>query len=255
MNKAIIRYTLITSTRDLLYSGMFALILIAVGVSAFLGSTALAEQQQMMITYAAGSIRVIINVGLVMFVCFHVARMLENKEISFILSKPVSRSSFVISYWSALVCIAFIVVIFSGLILTSFSGLRIPGLFMWTSSLLCEAVILMAFALSLTLITESSIVSALSTFLFYTLARMIGFFIVVEEANLLYSPGLMGRIAFKFMNAISMILPRLDMFGKSAWLIYEITDKREMFWYPAQSLAYIPLLLFVSVYDINKKQF
>ena len=69
--KSIIRYVLLTAARDKLFVGMLCLIALTVLLGGFLGSTALAEQPQMVSTYIAGGVRMVTVLGFVLFVCFH----------------------------------------------------------------------------------------------------------------------------------------------------------------------------------------
>src|SRR5471030_2906314 len=94
-----IRYILITALRDWLFIGLLACVLCAAAISATLGNTAFLETQEMTITFAAGSARVILMVGLIVFVCFHIRSAFDTKEIDVIMSRPISRSNLVIAYW------------------------------------------------------------------------------------------------------------------------------------------------------------
>src|SRR5271155_3737620 len=94
-----IRYILITALRDWLFIGLLAGILLATAVSATLGSTAFIEEKEMTVTFAAGAARLILMVGMIVFVCFHIRNAFDTKEIDVILSRPISRSNLVISYW------------------------------------------------------------------------------------------------------------------------------------------------------------
>jgi hypothetical protein len=53
----------------------------------------------------------------------------------------------------------------------------------------------------------------------------------------------------------SILLPRLDLFAKSSWLIYGVTDVEDWFIVPIQSMIYIPLLLLMAIFDFRRKQF
>src|SRR5271169_3288627 len=93
-----IRYILITALRDWLFIGLLVSILFASFISATLGSTALVEENEMTIAVAAGSSRLILMIGLIVFVCFHIRNAFDTKEIDVILSRPNTRSNLIISY-------------------------------------------------------------------------------------------------------------------------------------------------------------
>ena len=57
------------------------------------------------------------------------------------------------------------------------------------------------------------------------------------------------------LKFISSVFPRLDLFGKTEWLVYGIKDYSEIYIILTQSVIYILLMLFVAFYDFGKKQF
>ena len=65
----------------------------------FLGSNALSEEYQMQIAFIAGSTRLILAIGMILFICFHIRRSFENKEVDFIISRPISRVTFLFVFY------------------------------------------------------------------------------------------------------------------------------------------------------------
>src|SRR5688572_17329156 len=134
-----IRYILLTALRDWLFIGLLIGIVCATGISAILGGTAFIEEHEMTLTYAAGSSRVILMVGLIVFVCFHIRNAFETKEIDVILSRPISRASLILSYWLGFSLVGLLLL----LPIVAVVGLIGPasgmGFFAWAVSLLLEA--------------------------------------------------------------------------------------------------------------------
>jgi hypothetical protein len=106
-----IRYILITALRDWFFLGLFCGVIFAALISATLGSTAFIEEKEMTISYAAGSCRLILMVGLIVFVCFHIRSAFDTKEVDVILSRPISRTNLVIAYWLGFAFVAFLLTI------------------------------------------------------------------------------------------------------------------------------------------------
>jgi len=254
--QTIIRYILLTALRDWLFIGLFGVILMAYGISLFMGSTALVEQDQMTLAYFAGSSRIILMVGLIVFVCFHVKRAFEQREVEAILSKPISRVQFVIAYWLGFAILSLLAVLpVLGVILLLGSPDKI-GLLYWGSSLFLEASLLVAFALLTSLIMQGSVSPVLSCFAFYMVSRLMGFFVATmnEPASLMVS-GQVSRIMEWVLKIISTIVPRLDLYAKSTWLIYGVKNQPDLWVFQAQSVVYITLLVSVAVFDFRRKQF
>ncbi len=66
---------------------------------------------------------------------------------------------------------------------------------------------------------------------------------------------LSGRSFGFALKILSVIFPRLDLFGQSSWLNYGITDYSNLKIIVFQSLIYIPLMIFMAFHDFKKKQF
>jgi ABC-type transport system involved in multi-copper enzyme maturation permease subunit len=250
---------MITALRDFLFIGLLAVILIAIFVSSFLGGTALTEQHQMTIAYVSGSTRLILAIGLIIFVCFHVKRLFDNKEVEFILAKPISRKSFVFSYWLAFAILSLVITTCVAIFVGIFTHPNFHGLVAWGASLMCEGLIIVAFALVSALILRSAVASVLSTLCFYFLSRMMGFFVVAIKVpfntQLPDANYFMEWISQWVLELTSTLLPRLDLFAKTKWLIYGIENYNELLIFSLQSLVYIPLLLTMAIVDFNRKQF
>jgi ABC-type transport system involved in multi-copper enzyme maturation permease subunit len=256
-----IRYIFLTAIRDWLFIGLAAAILLAVGMSFFLGGTALVEQMQMTIVYASGSSRVILIIGLIVFVCFHVRRAFDNREVEVILTRPISRSSFVFSYWAGFAILSFLVSVPLTLLLGILLDVNFQGLLFWGASLVFESFIVVAFALACSLILQSAVSSVFVSFGFYFISRMMGFFVAIIDKPSMVRDVSWSWIMENILTVSSMILPRLDLFGKSKWLVYGVGSDVNLLLadlipiFIVQSVIYVPLLLFMAIYDFKRRQF
>ena len=103
---------------------------------------------------------------------------------------------------------------------------------------------------------KSAVASVMSTFCFYLVSRLMGFFMIaMDNPASLMTSGKFGSILEAVMRFISTIIPRLDMFAKSEWLIYGVSDQADLWIFPVQALVFILLLLAVAVFDFKRKQF
>ncbi|MFC1659629.1 hypothetical protein ACFL0U_03625 [Pseudomonadota bacterium] len=254
--KSILKYILLTAFRDKLFIGLLVVLCGAFGISSFLGNTALVEKAEMTIIYSAASMRVISAIGIILFVCFYIRRSFEHKEIQFILAKAISRDKFILSYWLGFSLVSLIITSFPIILMAFFTKSGAFDLIIWGVSLILEMSIIITFALVSSLILGSAISSVLATFGFYFISRMMGFFVytvdIPDSVQDLNSWMRLGEGVLKF---ISVIFPRLDLFTKSEWLIYKVTNIDDLKIILFQSLIYITLMLFVSFFDFRRKQF
>ncbi len=251
---SIIKYILLSGIRDRLYIGLFITLVASFSLSIFLGSTALVEQQQMTVAYIAGSSRVIMAIGLILFVCLNISRAFENKEVEFIISKAISREKFVLSYLIGFFLSAILIFIPLILAFTLVAKADKFGLLMWSLTLFSEIIILISFSLLSSLILKNSFSAIMASFGFYMISRMMGIFVFAIEL-----PQDLNAVKLHFMPSllkfISVLFPRLDLFAQSSWLNYGVSDFSNLKIILWQSLIYIPLMIFMAFHDFKKKQF
>ncbi len=247
------RYILLTAIRDRLFIALFAAIFLSFGISVFMGGTAVSEQNQMIISYTAGSSRLIMVIGFIVFVCFHVRRAFDNREIELILSRPISRHAFIFSYWLGFAALTALIVLPVAMVIGFLARLQISGTLYFAASLLCESFIIVAFALFISLILKSAVGAVLACFGFYFLSRMMGFFLVLIE-NSHYAAVSLNGLLDKLLYALSIFAPRLDQFAQSKWLVYG-PEGAHLHFFLLQTLAYIPFLLLLTIADFRNKQF
>lgn len=250
--KTTIKYILLTALRDRLFAGLFVAIIASFGLSLFVGQTAIVEEMQMGLVYMAGSTRIVLLIGLIVFVCFHVRRAFDNREIEVMLSRPISRSGFIVAYWLGFVITSILLIIpFAALIF--WISRNLGGTLIWTASFFLETSLVLAFAIFASMILRSAVTAVLLCFAFYFISRLLGFFIYILDkpvADTVKDIAMNGLLKF-----ISMIVPRLDLFSQSKWLVYGVPDAGTIAILVVQAGIYIPFLLFVAMYDFKRKQF
>lgn len=248
-----IRYILITALRDWLFIGLLAGVLFATFISATLGGTAFLEEKEMTLTFAAGAARLILMIGLIVFVCFHIRSAFDTKEIDVILSRPITRPNLVIAYWLGFALVSLLLTVPVVAIMGLIGVLSWQGFIGWAISLLLEGGLVVALALFSALALRSAVASVLACMGFYVLSRMMAYFVLTAESNAF------GASAYAFLKypliAISALVPRLDFFSKTDWLIYGFDSTQDWLLFAVQAAIFIPLLIVASIVDFRRKQF
>jgi ABC-type transport system involved in multi-copper enzyme maturation permease subunit len=252
---SVLKYILLTAIRDKLYAGLFIILLAAFGVSCALADASLVEKAQATTVYIAGSSRMIFAIGMILFVCFYVRKSFENREVEFILAKPISRHKLILAYLLGFILVSALIILPLTILLLFMKANKI-GLLYWSTSLLFEALIIITFSILAALILKSAVPAVLASLGFYILSRMMGFFVLTvkipQSASDFEST---NRILHIILKAISVVFPRLDLYSKSDWLIYGMSNFSDFYIVLGQSLIYIPLMIFMAFYDFNRKQF
>lgn len=256
--KPILKYILLSGTRDRLYLGLFISLIVTFSLSIFLGSTALVEEQQMTTAYIGGLSRGVLVVGTILFVCLNINRAFENKEVEFILSKSISREQFIFSYLAGFFIAVFLIIIPLVAAIALITKANKFGLLIWSLSLFSELMIMISFALLSSLILKNSFSSIMASLGFYIISRLMGMFVIAINLPAKVTPATFEFSAHSFglmLKLLSVVFPRLDLFGQSSWLNYGITDFANLKIILFQSLIYIPLMIFMAFHDFKKKQF
>lgn len=251
---AIIKYALLTAIRDKLFQGLIAALLIAVGVASFTGGIPIIENKEMSLTIAASSIRIILVAGLIVFISFYVRRLFETREIEVIVTKPISRPKIITSYFCAFSIVGIIISLFS---ITILAVLRPEThlLLFWGVSLIAEILMVVAFTLAFAFFTNSAFIAVISSFGFYIVTRLIGFFVTFITPTYTHFQYSLRNIFEKILYYISAVFPRMDLYAHSEWLVRGITDFTKYFIPLAQTTIYIPFILLICIYEFRKREF
>lgn len=247
-----IRYVLLCAMRDKLFVGLLAGVIIAAILSAIIGSTAFLEEKEMTLSLTAASVRFILITGLIVFVCFHIRSSFESREMDVMLSRPVSRARLVLDYWAGFAMIAFFLVVPTVAIIAGMGGAKSPAFFFWAISLLLESWIVVAVGLFSALVLRSAVSAVMTSLGFYVLARIMIYFLLTAQ-----STNIAGQMVWLryILEATSVLMPRLDLFAKSEWLIYGLKSVNDWKLFLLQAVIYIPLLLIASIIDFRRKEF
>ena len=249
--KSIILQILYAFKRDALFIGTTIFLILCSCFSAFLGSNAVVEANEAKIVYTAGISRVVVVIGFVIFVSFYIKRMFENHEIEVILSHSISRVKVLLSLFVgfALTLIFLLLPLF--LILLILKANFINTL-IWFISVYFEGIIMLSFTLCCSLIIKSFVHALTSCFLMYLIGRIIGNFIAYISLSFqlnLYS------IGCSLLKALSLFIPRLDLFGKTSWLLYGDWSLSTFGIFILQMIVFCGIFLSIAVFDLKRKEF
>lgn len=241
--------------RDRLFVALPLVMVIAFIISRILSQTSMIEVQAMDVTFIAGTFRIILTVGMAVFVCFHVRNAFDAKEIDVMLSRPVSRANLVISYWLGFSIVSTLSAILAILLIYIAGPSTWTGYGIWTLSLLAELWIIVAVALFASITLRSAVISVIFSMTLYVLSRLMGYFLATLKSRLLFDTYLFNEASRLGIKGLSIFVPRLDMFAKSYWLVHGTHHAQEILLFVGQGIVFIPLLLSLAIIDFYRRQF
>lgn len=252
----LVNYVMTAALRDRLVQLVILGAVVCLGLSIFLGNAAVVEQKQFSIVFAAGSLRLFSVCGLSLFCVTFIRRAFENKDIDFLLARPISRKSLVISFSCAFSCLALIFALLVSALVFSigYNSLDVPSFALWALSLCMEYIIVVNAALFFSMVISTSTGAIMTVFGFYILSRMSGQFLGILSSNKLH--GVAGYDFFEIViQIVSALLPRLDLMAQSSWLVYGEDGSFGLLYVIAQGLIYSLLLLLGTLLDLLRRQF
>lgn len=247
------RYIIMAAARDRFFLSLLGILVIVICLSMFFGSSALTEQTQFARTFAAFGFRFFGVVSLVFFIVGYVRRCFENRDIEYLLSRPMGRISFILTHAAAFSFLAFLTAfVLGGMTILFETGSLQSGAFLWWVSLAAEFVIMANVAMFFSFVITSWTACMLIVFAFYLLSRLIG-----EIIGILSKTGGEGMIVVlaKTMELISIFIPRLDLMGQTKWLLYGMPPEISLGFVLAQGGIFTALIIGATCLDMHKRQF
>ncbi len=253
INFKIVSYILKAAVRDKVVLGLSLMVVLATSMSVFLGSAAISEKFQFVNVYAAGSLRLVCVLGIVLFAVLHIRRSFDSRDVDFMLSRPLSRLSFLISHF---VAFAFLSVMFAALItgVIALSSFKLPNydLLLWGFSLGMETIMMVNAALFFALVIPSAAASTMATIGLYVLCRLIG-----QVLGIIDRGGQFGifKGASYLVEGISTLVPRIDLMTQTSWLIYGHQGLEGFVFAIVQTIVFSAVILSAAYLDLIRRQF
>lgn len=251
--RGIILHTIFSARRDRFIFGLLIGMIMAVLISSFLGGTALVESEEMRVIYAATSCRFIIMIGLMVFISFHIKRLFENKEMDVFLSRVPARSSIILSLVTAFVLISFVIIAQATVILMLVYMQNILNILYWGLTLCLEALIVVSMSVFFSVVIRSATLGLLISFAGYLLSRVIGNFVAyIDISGFHFS---FNGIIEAILKIASIVIPRLDLFGKTGVIVYSDYNLSSFSVLIAQAAIYSVFIISCAIFDMRTKEF
>ncbi len=247
---ATIRLVMLTAVHDRLFGLFFGLLAVSTALSVVLGSAMVIEQSQAAIVFGAGAGRMILIIGLTIFAAFHIQHLIESRELEAILARAISRQRFVLAYWLGLSGLVIILAGAFGVTIALIDGAT-SAAFMWAASLILECIIVQSVVLFAGLMLERATPTVLFTLGFYVLTRLMGYFIGIRDTA---TDSLVTVLAKRGLDVVMLLVPRLDLFTQSRWLVYADAPI-DLGFLAVQTVLFPAMVLVAAMFDLGRKQF
>ena len=251
--RVIARFTLLEALRNRLVWLLATILLAAVLLAEFIGALAITESLQTRTAMLSALLRISAVFVVSLFVISSGVRELNEKGTELVLSLPLPRASYYAGKMLGFSIFALAAAAFFSLLLVLYA--QIAQVFYWGLSLAFELLIVTAFSL-FCLFTFRQITVALSAVMaFYVLSRAAGAMQLIGQAPIV-SPDTFSHQAMIWMiDAIAFLLPSLDRFTASEWLVYGTGTWQNLAEIAGQTVVYLLLLSGATLFDLYRRNF
>jgi hypothetical protein len=247
------RYILMAARRDRYFIAVVGFLIATVCLSAFFGSSAVTEQDRFARTFAAFGFRIFGVVSLTLFIVSYIRRSFENRDIDYLLSRPIGRIRFVVTHAAGFSCLALIAALILGgtTVVLEKANLH-EGVWLWWLSIAVEFIIMANVSMFFAFVIGSTTACMGAAFGFYILSRLIGEILGILEKG---TQSTLMTLLSKLMELISIFVPRLDLMGQTKWLLYGTPSEISFGFVFAQAGVFLALIITATIIDLNRRQF
>jgi ABC-type transport system involved in multi-copper enzyme maturation permease subunit len=190
---------------------------------------------------------------LTIFIITAQIRETNDKGLDLLLSLPISRAHFFAGKFLGYAVCALIAAALISLPLTLLVPLM--QVFAWGGSLALELLIITAASLFFVLTLAHSMSSLVSVMALYLLSRTMAALQLMGATSLVETSGVVRQITNGILNAIALLLPRLDLFTQTSWLVNHVGGMADLPTLALQTLIYISLLVGAALFDLYRKNY
>ncbi len=246
----IARFTFIEALRNRFILIFLAALVISFGLAEFLSEMAITESRETIVSIVSFTMRLFAIVAISLFVITSVAREFNDRILWHIFSLPRKRYVYYFGKLLAYALLSFLAVMAISVLLMFYTP--VADVILWAISMFLELLIIISFSL-LCLITFRQItLSFLSVMGFYLLARNMATFQLISNSPILESNTLSQNFIDTLLEAIAYVLPNLNDFAQSGWLLYGTFQANDLYSNILQTVIYVLLLSFAAIFDLYR---
>ncbi len=248
----IARFSFLEAMRNRLFLLALAGIICVLGLAEFVSELAITESRQIVSSMLSALIRLFCVFIIGLFVITSVVREFNDKGFDYILALPHSRYVYYLGKLLGFSLLSVVVVLCVSLIMLVYATPL--AVLIWCLSLTLELMLVVALSL-LFVFTFRQITAAFSAVVaFYLLARAMQTIQLISEAPILETNTISQHFMNNLLDLIGLILPRLDLFARTEWLVYTSVDFSVLSSNVVQAVIYILFLSACSAFDLYRME-
>lgn len=227
-----------------------ASLVLALGLAAFVSQVALTESLALQAAVVAALLRACAVFLIASQVTSSTLREIQDKGVELMLSLPLSRTTQYLGRLAGFVACGTALAVAFAVPLLVWASPAAVGL--WGASLACETALVAAAALFFAMTLGQFVPAIAATAGLYLLARSIGAIQAIAGGPLAEA-SLSSRIAQHSVDAVALLLPRLESLTRTSWLLYELPAAKDYALAVGGALLYAGLLAAAGLFDFHRR--
>ncbi len=248
------RQLLLAAWRTGFFTALSLLLALLLGLVMFAGLAAVTEQRELQLSLLAGGLRLLLVYLISLWLISHVQQEFHNKTLYLLLALPVSHPTYLVGKCLGAAGLAFICALSASLLLLIYQP-PFVGLLLWGLSFSGELLMIGTVSLLCALTLRHTTLALTATLGFYLLARSMQSLLNLGEHLLQPAHSGLDQVLSGFLWWLAWLLPALDRFSDSAWLLYQPGDWQTLGGLLLQTGIYLLLLLGLGFIDLARKNF
>lgn len=247
------RYTLLEALRTRLPGLISATVILLALASLFVREIALTESIRLQTGFYAAIMRVSAVFIAGLYVLNSITREFNDKGLDVLLALDLPRSHYILGKLAGFLLIGAII---AGAAALPLAVIAPPAAALqWSISLALELGVVIALALFCVLTFNQLMPAASFVLAFYLLARTLTAIRLMSAAPIA-DAGELSHQAVRFVvEALALIMPSLDAWTRTAWLLDRAAPWVEIGQLAAQAALYVALLTAAAMFDFYRKNF
>lgn len=251
-SRHVARFTSLELLRTRAVYLLLGVIVVASCSGEFAASIAITESSTYRLVFYSAIARLGAVLSIVLMVAATVLREFSDKSMVLTLSRPLTRADWYLGKLGAALFWCGVFAVFAALPLMIQTSLKA---LVWAYSLWLELAVVAAAGLAFAVSLRQLSVAVGAVVIFYLSARTIAAISLMSagpavDLSLASSKFIAGAVAL-----IAAVLPDLDRFANSTWLVAATPDLAELGLLSADALIYVGLLSAVGLFDLYRRNF
>ncbi len=249
----IARYTLLEALRTRLPGLVASAIMLLGAAGFFVQEIAITESARLQTGFYAATMRLTCVFITGLYVISSITREFNDKGLDIVLALDLPRSHYILGKLTGFLVIGALIALTASIAL---AFLATPGAALqWGLSLAFELAIVVALSL-FCVVTFNQLMPAASFVLaFYLLARALTAIRLISAHPLTGADSFSHRFISMMMEGLSLVMPALDEWTRTAWLVNQQAAWADIGALAGQSALYVALLVSATMFDFYRKNF